>query len=388
MRTIGVVTTARADYGIYRPVLRRIQHDADLRLSLLVCGMHLSRDFGFTVDEIVADGFPIDERIDMLEPSDAPEGIARSIGRGVMGFAEVFTRRRPDLLLVLGDRFEMFAAATAALPFGIPIGHLHGGEATEGLIDEAIRHSLTKMSHLHFVSTERYRARVIQLGEEPWRVVVSGAPSLDNLATFSPLSAQELSARIGLPLDPPPLIVTFHPVTLEFEDTGAHIAALAGALRDAGRPVVFTYPNADTRGRVIIDAIDDYVRSQGNAVAVASLGTAAYFSLMRHAAAMIGNSSSGIIEAASFGLPVVNIGTRQRGRAHGANVIDVECSRRAIAAAIAHVTEPEFREQARTTVNLYGDGSAAEGIVSAIKSVPLDRELTLKRFHDIEPQYT
>lgn len=382
-RKIGVVTVGRSDYGIYLPILRQIQAEPELRLHLIVSGMHLSPEFGLTVKQIEADRFVIGDRVEMLLSSDSPEGIAKSMGLGTIGFAQAYARFRPDILLVLGDRFEMFAATLAALPFTIPVAHLHGGEATEGLIDEPIRHSITKMSHLHFVATSRYAERVIQMGEEPWRVTVSGAPSLDNIKTTPVLAHHELESVIGMPLQPAPLLVTFHPVTLEHQDTARHIAEVLAALDALAAPVVFTYPNADTEGRVIIRAVEEFVRTHSQARAVASLGTRAYFSLMTYAAAMVGNSSSGIIEAASFKLPVVNIGDRQRGRIHGDNVVDVECENHAIVKAVRRATDPGFRAQLVALENPYGDGSAADRIVSVLKSVLLNRKLVIKHFHDL-----
>lgn len=385
MRTIGVVTVARSDYGIYLPVLRAIEAEPDLRLHLLVGGMHLSPEFGLSVQAIEADGFPIAERVEMLLSSDTPEGIAKSIGMGVLGFAQALGRSRPDLLLVLGDRFEMLAAVSAALPFDLPIAHIHGGETTEGAIDESIRHALTKMSHLHFVATEPYRDRVIQMGEEPWRVHVSGAPGLDNLRALDLLSPGELEAVIGMALAVPPLLVTYHPVTREHGDAQTQIAELLAALQTTTRPIIFTYPNADAEGRIIIEAIDRFVQTHPRAKAVVNLGTRAYLSLMRQAAAMVGNSSSGIIEAASFALPVVNIGSRQRGRLRAGNVLDCGYERQQIAAAIEKAVSAPFRESLADLTNPYGDGQAAERIVSVLRSVELDRRLTTKRFHDLVP---
>ncbi|MBN1122997.1 MAG: UDP-N-acetylglucosamine 2-epimerase (hydrolyzing) [Anaerolineae bacterium] len=382
MRTIGVVTTSRADYGIYRPLLRAIVEDPALELYLLVSGTHLSPEFGRTVEAIEAEGFEIGDRIEMLLSSDTPEAIAKSTGLGMIGFAQSFARRQPDLLVVLGDRFEMFAAAAAAMPFVMPIAHLHGGESTEGLIDEPIRHSITKMSHLHFTATEAYARRVRQMGEEPWRVTVSGALSLDNLNQIDMLTPGQLEDRYSFDLSEPPLLVTFHPVTLEYAQTDQHIAALLSALDDSGKPVIFTYPNADTAGRRIIKAIDRYVDEHRTAWAVDNLGTQGYFSLMTHAAAMVGNSSSGIIEAASFKLPVVNIGNRQRGRVHDRNVIDVATTREAIRDGIKQAASDEFHAGLVDLVNPYGDGTAAEKIVSRLKSVELNDELLLKRFYD------
>jgi len=382
MRTIGVATTSRADYGIYRPLLRAIVDDPALELYLLVSGMHLSPEFGLTVEAIEADGFAIGDRIEMLLSSDTPEAIAKSTGLGMIGFAQSFARRRPDLLVVLGDRFEMFAAAAAAMPFVMPIAHLFGGESTEGLIDEPIRHSITKMSHLHFTATEAYAHRVRQMGEEPWRVTVSGALSLDNLNQIEMLTPDQLEERYGFDLSDPPLLVTFHPVTLEYEQTDRHIEALLSALNDSGKPVIFTHPNADTAGRRIIEGINRYVGEHQNAWAVDNLGTQGYFSLMANAAAMVGNSSSGIIEAASFKLPVVNIGNRQRGRVHDRNVVDVETTREAILAGIEKASSDGFRTGLDDLVNPYGDGRAAEKIVTRLKSVELNQELILKRFYD------
>ncbi len=383
MRTIGVVTVARSDYGIYLPILRRIQETDGLQLSLFVTGMHLSPEFGLTVNDIKADGFEIQERVEMLLSSDTPEGIVKSMGLGVIGFAQAYARSRPDILLVLGDRFEMLSAVIAAQPFNIPTAHLHGGETTQGAIDEAFRHSITKMSHLHFVSTKAYRDRVIQLGEEPWRVTVSGAPGLDNLQTIPLLRCEELEHKIGLPLAPRPLLVTFHPVTLEHQDTPYHITELLLALEMTTMPTIFTYPNADTNGHIVIQAIDRFVATHPQSHVVMNLGTQAYFSLMKYAAAMVGNSSSGIIEAASFELPVVNIGNRQLGRAHSFNVVHTDYDRESIAQAIRKVITPSFRSRLVGIANPYGDGKAADRILKILQTIDLERKLLFKRFHDI-----
>lgn len=382
MRRIGVVTVGRSDYGIYLPILRRIEADADLQLLLYVSGMHLSPEFGFTVEQIEADGFAIHERVEMLLSSDSAEGVSKSMGLGTIGFAQTFGRQRPDILLVLGDRFEMHAAAIAAVPFKIPVAHIHGGELSEGAIDDALRHSITKMSHLHFVSTEDYARRVIQMGEEPWRVLVSGAPSLDNLRSTKLLTRQELEQQFNLSLEKPFLLVTFHPVTLEPDETHKHVNDLLLALGESGMATVFTYPNADAQGRMIIDLITEFSAKQKNSHIVANLGTRGWFSLMKIAAAMVGNSSSGIIEAASFGLPVVNIGNRQRGRLRAANVIDVGYSQSEIAAAIARAVQADFCAGLANIVNPYGDGQAADRIVESLRNAEISDKLLLKRFHD------
>lgn len=386
MRTIAVVTTSRADYGIYRPLWRAITSAPDLHLQIIAAGMHLSPEFGLTVRDIEADGFTVDERVELLLSSDTPEGIAKSVGVGVLGYAQIFARTRPDILVLLGDRFEMHAAAVAALPFTLPIAHLHGGEVTQGAFDDALRHSLTKLSHLHFVSTAAYARRVAQLGEEPWRITVSGALSLDNLTTLDLLNYHELEQRVGMALEPPPLLVTFHPVTLEPGQTEWQIDELLAALETSGYPVVFTMPNADTGGRAIAQKITHFVQTHQAACLVDNLGTRAYFSMMQHAAAMVGNSSSGILEAASFKLPVVNIGTRQQGRIRAANVIDSGYKREEVAVAIQRATSTDFRASLHSLVNPYGDGHAAGRIVQKLQEVDLDTALVVKCFCDTPQQ--
>jgi UDP-hydrolysing UDP-N-acetyl-D-glucosamine 2-epimerase len=383
MRTIAVVTVARSDYSIYLPLLRRIQADRELHLRLIVSGAHLSPEFGMSVNLIEADGFAVADRVEILVSSDSPEGTSKSIGLGVIGFSEAFARSRPDLLVVLGDRFEMYAAAVAALPFTIPVVHIHGGEVTIGAIDDALRHSMTKLSHVHFVATAEYGRRVRQLGEEPDRIIVSGAPSLDNVSRVTLLSAGEMEARFGCPTQSPFLLVTFHPATLENASVTMHTQALLDALDDVNLPVVFTQPNADAGAREIERMIDDFVRKHPTSCRVDSFGLQGYFSAMNLAAAMVGNSSSGIIEAMSFGLPVVNIGMRQTGRLRAGNVIDVKADRMEIAAAIQKAVRPEFREGFRGAANPYGDGHASRIIYERIKSIELGPRLTTKRFHDL-----
>ncbi len=383
MRTVGVVTVARSDYGIYLPILRRIQADPELRLHLIVAGAHLQQKFGLTVNAIQADDFEIGERVEMLLASDSPEGIGKSIGVGVIGFAQAFARFRPDILLVLGDRFEMHAAALAALPFNIPVTHIHGGELTQGAMDDALRHSLTKLSHLHFVSTPEYARRVAQLGEEPWRITVSGAPSLDNLRAMALPTLEQLETQFGFRLHPAPLLVTFHPSTLEFEQTEWQIGELMATLDALRLPVIFTMPNEDTRNSVIRQFIVEYVGAHSAAWSAEGFGTQNYFGLMQFALAMVGNSSSGIIEAPSFKLPVVNIGTRQTGRVRATNVIDVGYARDEIVVGIQCAIAPAFRERLRNLVNPYGDGHAAERIVAGLKSAVLDNRLICKVFYNV-----
>ena len=379
MRSIAVVTVGRSDYGIYLPILRRIQSHPDLELHIIVAGMHLSEAFGRTVCCIEHDGFRIDERVEMLLSSDTPTGVVMSMGLGLLGFAQAYARRRPDILIVLGDRFEMHAAALAALPFNIPVAHIHGGELTEGAIDDALRHSMTKLSHLHFVAADEYAARVVQMGEEAWRVVVSGAPALDNLHSSPLPDRAELIRRFQLPAEPY-LLVTFHPVTLEYEDTEFHVTELVEALRLAACPVVFTAPNADTGHTIIGDAIRRFVREHDSAGFVDNFGTFEYLSAMRFAAAVVGNSSSGIIEAPSLCVPVVNIGTRQQGRIRAKNIVDTGYGREQIVAAIRRATKPGFRAVVEQVVNPYGNGHAAELIVDRLARVDLGRSLIVKKF--------
>jgi len=384
-RRIGVVTVSRSDYGHLRSVLEGIRRAPDLELILFVAGMHLAPEFGDTLREIEADGFPIAERVEMLEGGDTPEAVAISTGRGVAGFARAFAGRRPDLLVVLGDRFEMLAAAAAALPFALPVAHIHGGEVSEGAMDNQIRHAITKLAHLHFASAKVHAERIARMGEEAWRIHTVGAPGLDRLTGLATLTRETLAGELKLPAEGPWYLVTFHPVTLEYRDTASHIDELLAALEKTDGTLVITYPNADTSGRVIIDRLEEFASHHpGRCRLVRSLGERLYLSLLSHAELMIGNSSSGLIEAPSFGLPAVNIGARQRGRLRGANVIDVAPSREDILRGIEAARAPAFRAQARGAANPYGDGRAAPRILEVLRSTPLDARLVQKRFADGE----
>lgn len=384
LRTIGVVTTARSDYGIYVPVLREIERRKDLRLALIVGGMHLSPEFGNSVEQIERDGFAIADRVEMLVSSDTPLGTAKSIGLGVIGFAESFARLKPDLLLVLGDRFEMHSAALAALPLQLPLAHIHGGEVTDGAIDDALRHGTSKIAHLHFVATSDYKARLERLGEEPWRITISGAPSLDNLSDMKLLEPAALYESLNLPLLQRPLLATYHPVTREVSRAKPQVAALLQALDEFDGDIVFTMPNADPAGRAIAEEIRAFAATRPRVHLVDNLGTQRYFSMMHVARAMIGNSSSGIIEAASFALPVVNIGNRQAGRTRGHNVIDVADGEdsTAIARALFRATDPAFAATLEGMANVYGSGAASRAIVDRLANEPIDARLLAKRFHD------
>jgi UDP-hydrolysing UDP-N-acetyl-D-glucosamine 2-epimerase len=381
-RRIGVVTVARSDYGHLVPLLEEIRATAGLELQLFVAGGHLSARLGRTVSAIEADGWTVSDRVETLGDSDAPEDLAAGAGAGVAGFARAFARRRPDLVLVLGDRLEMLAAAVAALPLTIPVAHVHGGEITEGAIDEQIRHALTKLSHLHFPAAEPFARRIRQLGEEPWRVHCCGAPGLDRLPRLATVPRAELAARVGLPLRRPTLLVTLHPVTLEPEDTAMHADELAAALAGAEGDVVITAPGADTAHRAIVRRLEALAATRPGTRMVPSLGEDTYCSLLREVDVMVGNSSSGLIEAPSFALPVVNIGSRQHGRLRAANVIDVGHRRDEILTGLRRALDPAFRRGLAGLRNPYGDGHAAPRIVRVLADVELGRRLIRKRFVD------
>ena len=383
MRDIGIVTVARSDFGIYLPLLKAIETHPDLNLRVLVSGMHCSPEFGSTEKEIEKAGFEIFERVETLVSSDTPTGIAKSIGLGVLGFAQVFSRYRPDILVLLGDRFDMLPAGLAALPFGIFIAHLHGGESTEGSIDEAIRHSLTKLSHLHFASTDGYAQRIIQMGEEPWRVTASGALGIDTIRQTKLYTPEETATHFGFSLKSPVALVTFHPVSLEYSETERHISNLLTALDTIDGQILFTYPNADTMGRIIIREIDRFCKKRSHCRAIVNAGTQRYLSLLNTVSIMIGNSSSGIIEAASFGLPVVDIGTRQQGRLRTKNVLDCPCEVAEIEKTIRQGLDLNFRDQLKNITNPYGDGYSADRIVQRLATIPLNQTLLLKRFHEL-----
>lgn len=381
-RRIAVATVARSDYGIYLPLLRRLEAAPGVELLLLAGGMHLDERFGLTVREIERDGFSIAARIEMPVTSDSPAGAAASMAAGVLGFSQAYARLRPDLLIVLGDRFEMHAAAAAAVPFALPIAHIAGGELSLGAIDDALRHSLTKFSHLHFVTTAEYGRRVRQMGEEDWRVTVSGSPALDHLLGFQPLSPEDLRSRFGVNVARPFLLATLHPTTLEADKTDHQVQEFLAAIAASEMPAVFTLPNADPSGQKIAQAIRAFVEQHRDCALVENFGTHAYFSVMGRAAAMVGNSSSGIIEAASFRLPVVNIGTRQQGRIRAANVLDVGHDRQEILVAIRRASSPEFRHGLSTLVNPYGDGHASRRIFEVLTGIAIDDRLLRKRFAD------
>lgn len=387
MRKVAVVTGSRAEYGLLYWIIKGIHDDRELRLQLIVTGMHFLPEFGLTFNEIEKDGFPIAKKVEMLISSDAEIAIAKSMGRGITGFAEAYELLKPDILVVLGDRFEIFSAVVAAVPFRIPIAHIHAGEATEGVIDEAIRHAITKMSHIHFVSTDKYRQRVIQMGESPTNVFCFGSPGLDNIYNLHLMNKEQLCSELGLPRDKDLGVFTYHPVTLEKNSAGVQISVILEAIRRFSDIYwVFTVPNADIEGRTIIKKIKEFVHQfPKNGKLFVSLGQLKYLSLLKYSFLMIGNSSSGLIEAPSFKLPVVNIGDRQKGRIRGKNVIDVqEYKKKNIVDAINKALSGDFKNSLKRMKNPYGEGGSSKKIVRKIKTLPLGTDLLKKKFYEIK----
>jgi UDP-hydrolysing UDP-N-acetyl-D-glucosamine 2-epimerase len=380
MKHIGVATFARSEYSSCLPILKAIQADPELALHLMVSGTHLAPEFGLTIEQIEKDGFEVNERIEMLLASDTAEGVAKSIGIGMLGFAQSFARVKPDVLLVVGDRTELFAPVCSALPFRIPVAHVSGGDITEGAIDDQVRHAITKMSHLHFVANRLHAERVLQMGEEPWRVQITGDPALDIIRQMPLLSRGQLADRLKIELTPPVLVISLHPTTLGTGSPADEVDALLEALEDFQGTLVFTYPNADSGGRVIIEHIQRFIDTNQRAIFVKNLGQLVYYSLLACSDLLAGNSSSGIWEAPSFRLPVINIGDRQRGRLCAENVITCEVNSEAIGAAIRKALDSSFRTSLADLKNPYGDGFAAERIVQILKETAADHNLLQKHF--------
>jgi GDP/UDP-N,N'-diacetylbacillosamine 2-epimerase (hydrolysing) len=381
-RKICVITGTRAEYGLLRWVMQDIKDDAELTLQIIATGMHLSPEFGLTYREIEKDGFQIDRRVEMLISSDTSVGIAKSMGLGMIGFADALNELEPDLIVVLGDRFEIFAAVSAALVARIPVAHLHGGETTEGAFDEAFRHSITKMSHLHFVAAEEYRQRVIQLGEQPDRVFLVGGLGIDNIKRLQLLDRAELEASLDFKLGLKNLLITFHPVTLETATARDQMTELLVALVDlSDTHFIFTLPNADTNGRALIQMVHQFVAQHPNARAYTSLGQLRYLSCIAHVDGVVGNSSSGLAEVPSFKKGTVNIGDRQRGRLQAASVINCQPTSQSIRLALRQLYEPTFQARLNGVRNPYGNGGASDAVVKVIKNCELGG-LVKKEFYD------
>jgi UDP-hydrolysing UDP-N-acetyl-D-glucosamine 2-epimerase len=377
-RTIAAVTTSRADYShLYWP-LKLLSEREDIDLRIIVMASHLSPEFGRTVCEIEADGLPIAARLECLLSSDTDVGMAKSIGLGVLALADTLGAMRPDLLLLIADRYEMLAPAAVALALRIPIAHIEGGEISEGAIDEAVRNALTKMSHIHFTSTPAARSRVIAMGEEPWRVHRAGAPSLDHLRRSPLLSREDLEQLLSIALSVPTLLVTYHPVTLLHETT-AEAEALFAALSRVDAQLLFCYPNADAGSRSLAERTEAFLAARGSGRLFVNLPALTYWSLLKQVSALIGNSSSGIMETASFALPTINVGLRQKGRERAQNVLDVEPQADTIYAALRTALGPEFRNSLAGMTNPYGEGIAAERIVKVLTTLPNRDTLLFKK---------
>ncbi len=383
-RKVCVYTSTRAEYGLLRGVIQEIQTTETLQLQILASGMHLSPEFGMTIQEIGADGFKPDETIEILLSSDTPTAICKSMGLAMIGYGEALQRLKPDIVLLLGDRFETFCMAAAAQVSRIPVAHIHGGETTEGAIDEAFRHSITKMSHLHFASCEAYRQRIIQLGEDPEMVFNVGALGVENIRRISLMERSELGQDIRFNLEKPYFLITYHPVTLEKDVSEGQVKSILDAL-DAfpGYNIIFTEANADTDGRVINRLIGEYTEKQSErCLIVKSLGNRRYLSAMKYASTIIGNSSSGIIEAPTLKVPTVNIGDRQKGRIMAASIINCDPDSNAIRHAIDHVLSPAFQESLQVTSNPYDRPGTCSTIVGLLAKTDISG-ITKKIFHDV-----
>lgn len=377
-RTIAVVTTSRADYShLYWPLRELATHPA-IDLKLIVFGPHLSPEFGRTVAEIENDGLAIDARIECLLSSDSDIGMAKTIGVATLSLADCLGQMRPDLLLLTADRYEMLAPASVALALRIPIAHIEGGEVSEGAIDDAVRNALTKLGHVHFTSTQSGRSRVIAMGEEEWRVHCAGAPSLDHIRRSRLQSREELETKLAIDLRQSTLLVSYHPTTIA-RDTTREADAVFSALLDVPDQLLFCYPNADAGSRLLIDRTHEFLKTRGNGRVFVNLPPITYWSLLRCAELLVGNSSSGIMEAASFAVPAVNVGLRQRGRERARNILDVAANRESILEKVAIAKREDFRRSLTGMSNPYGDGHAAERIAGVLASVPLGEELLIKK---------
>lgn len=387
MKKICVVTGSRAEYGLLKPLINKINLDKDLELILLVTGMHLCPEFGLTYNNIEKDGFHINEKIEINLSSDTKTSICKSMGLGIIGFSQCFCRLNPDILVVLGDRYEILSCCSAATIHNIPIAHIHGGETTEGLIDEAIRHSITKMSYLHFTSTKSYKNRVIQLGEDPSRVFNVGALGVENINNLNLLSKEDLSKNIKFNIDKNTALVTYHPVTLEGNSSFTHFNELLDALDTFDNlKIVFTKSNSDTDGRIINDLIDDYVsKNKEKSIAFNSMGALNYLSAMKYCAFVIGNSSSGLIEAPSFKIPTINIGDRQLGRICAQSIINTASNKSSITTSINKALSQEFRNSLNHIKNPYDGGNTSYEILTYLKKFLIEDKINLKKsFYDLQ----
>jgi UDP-hydrolysing UDP-N-acetyl-D-glucosamine 2-epimerase len=382
-RRVCVVTGTRAEYGLLTWLMRALQSDPSVELQIIATGAHLSPAHGMTVDAISADGFAVTDRVPIQLEDDSAAGVTKSLGRATLGFADSLARLAPDIVVLLGDRYEILAAAQSALIAGIPVAHIHGGERTEGAFDDAMRHAITKMSHLHFVATQEFAQRVVQLGEQPRRVFVVGATGLDNIARLQLLDRSAIEVNLGMQLRAPSALVTFHPETLGQATPRDQIETVLAAIDQRFAAIVITGTNADPRASEISTAIVDFAASRPGRVAVVqSLGTQRYLSVMKHVDVVIGNSSSGLLEAPAMGVASIDVGDRQRGRPRAPSVIAAACARDILDQAIATALTPGHRAIAALRSTPYGSPGAAERIATVLCSHPLDG-LLIKRFYDL-----
>lgn len=380
MKKIAVVTGTRAEYGILEPVLKAIQARKGLKLLLVVTGMHLSHEFGYTVSEIEKDGFEISARVDMLPKADTVRAMAESVGQGIIGMAQAWEQLTPDIILVLGDRTEPLAAAISGAYMNIPIAHIHGGDSSKGGLDEYARHAITKFSHIHFPATQKSAERIIKMGEDEWRVHQVGSPALDVILNEQLIPSEKIINKFGIDTSKPLILLVQHPVTTEPDKAGEQMTETLEAVMSFGYPIILLYPNADAGGRRIIEVIKDYEMRYNLIRTFKSLPRREYLSLMKTASVLVGNSSSGMIDAPSFGLPVVNIGCRQEGRERGNNVIDVGHNRKEIIAAVKRaLTDKRFLKMVNQCHNPYGDGKASLRIAEILDNLDVSPKLLQKK---------
>ncbi|MGO0790234.1 UDP-N-acetylglucosamine 2-epimerase [Herbaspirillum seropedicae] len=383
MKKICVITGTRAEYGLLRWLMEGIRQSTHLDLQIIATGAHLSPEFGLTFQEIEADGFRIDRKVEMLLSSDTSVGITKSMGLALIGFGDALAGLQPDMVVVLGDRYEIFSAAAAAMIARIPIAHLHGGETTEGAFDEAMRHSITKMAQLHFVAAEQYRQRVIQLGEDPARVFRVGGLGIDNMLRLNLLDRASLERALDFKLADRNLLITFHPATLDLESASTQMQELLDALDTLENTnLIFTMPNADTQGRILGRMVEHYVAGRSNARAYSSLGQLRYLSTVAQVDAVVGNSSSGLAEVPSFRKATINIGDRQKGRLKADSVIDCQPERQSIVDALAKACSTAFQDVLRQTRNPYGEGGASQKVLEVLENYNFSSSLK-KTFHDL-----
>jgi GDP/UDP-N,N'-diacetylbacillosamine 2-epimerase (hydrolysing) len=379
MRKIAVVTGTRAEYGLMKNIIRKLHEDNELELQLIVTGSHLSERYGYTINEIIEDGFQIDEQIPILMDSNDGESVAKSMGLLHLSLSQAFRKLRPDIVLILGDRYEIFAVASVAMMMNIPIAHISGGEVTEGAIDDQIRHAITKMAHIHFPGAKIYANNVKNMGEESWRIFNVGDPGIENIKLTNFLSKQELEKEFCIEINEDVVLMTYHPVTLEQEKLSYQIDNLLQAISQIDKNFIITYPNSDNGGMYIINRLEEFANNNNNIHLVKNLGSKKYLSIMRLCGVVVGNSSSALVEAPFLKKPVVNIGSRQRGRIMASNIICCDNDCKNIVKAINRSLSNEFKESVKNTISLYGEGNSSDQIVKVLKNITIDKKLLNKK---------